>query len=202
MIASMRRVSAIVIAVALGLVPAAAAKGPVSVSACGAPGCSQASLSPPWNHLVIPPYFMRVSPDRPPRAAPWFGLRFHVPDNRWRVDDRCQTPRPRFAFCYPQRRVFALADGSYAGGRDLPGRRIVWVRLSPAEASVYARLTHGLEPLPADDLPGAAPAETDEGGQAKWPFVLGGALLVAGAVTLALSRARHRPGLQAANPRT
>lgn len=146
---------------------------------------------------------MRTSPDPPPRqAAPWFDVRFHVPDNRWRVDDRCQTPRPRFPFCYPKRRVFALADGSYAGGRDLPGRRIVWHGLSPVEADLYARLTRGLEPLPAEDLVGALPAESDGRGKTTWPFAVGAGVLVAGAAALALWRARRRPGLEPASPRT
>ena len=202
MITDMRRAFALIIAVALGLAPAAAAKGPISASACGASGCRSASLSPPQNHLIIPAYDLLGRPDAPPRqAAPWFDVRFRVPDNRWRIDDRCQTPRPRFPFCYPKRHVFALADGSYAGGRDLPGRRIVWARLSPAEAGVYARLTRGLEPFPAEILPGARPAETDGGGKAAWAFAVGaGVLVVGGAVVL--RRLRRRSRLEPASPRT
>ena len=198
----MRRAFALVVSVALWLAPAAAAKGPISTSTCGASGCRSASLSPPQNHLVIPGYDMLGSPDPPPRqAAPWFDVRFRVPDNRWRLDDRCQTPRPRFPFCYPKRHVFALADGSYAGGRDLPDRKIVWRRLSPAEADIYARLTRGLDPLPAEALPGAHPAETDGGGQAIWPFAVGAGVLVAGGVALGLWRGRRRAGLEPASRR-
>lgn len=202
MITDMRRAFALVIVVVLGLAPEAAAKGPISVSACGASDCRSASLSPPQNHLVIPAYDALSPPDPPPRqAASWFEVRFRVPDNRWRVDDRCQTRRPRFSFCYPKRRVFALADGSYAGGRDLPGQRIVWQRLSPAEADVYARLTRGLEPLPAESLPGARPAPSDGGGQAAWPFTVGAGVLVLGGAVV-LRRLRRRSRLEPASPRT
>jgi hypothetical protein len=206
MMAVMRRaIALVVIAVALGLVPAAAAKGPISVTTCGAFGCKSTVLRPPWQgHLVIPAYDTRGGQSQPPpHAAPWFDLRFRLSDNWRRVDDRCQIPRPRLPLCYSKRRVFALADGSYAGGRDLPRRIIFWQRLSPGEGRFYARLTRGVEPLPAETLPGFAPTETDDGGQANWwPWVVGAVVLIGAGAAAAQWRTRRRAAAEPVSRRT
>ena len=202
MIAGMRRAFALVIAVALGLAPTAAAKGPISVRACGASGCKSTLLRPPWRgDLAIPAYDTRGEQSQPPpQAAPWFDLRFRLSGNWRRVDDRCQIPRPRLPACYPKRRVFALADGSYAGGRDLPRRIIFWQHLGPAEGRFYAQLTRGVDPMPAETLPGFGAAETDRGGQAAWwPLAVGAGVLVVGAAALGLRRVGRRPRLKPAS---
>ena len=206
--ASMGLAFALTIAVALVLAPAAAAKGPISVTACGASDCRSTTLRPPWRPawhgvLVIPAYDMRGGQTQPPpHAAPWFDLRFRLSGNWRRVDDRCQIPRPRLPLCYPKRRVFALADGTYAGGRDLPRRTIFWQQLRPTEGRFYAWLTRGLEPLPTDALPGFVAAETDGGGRPWWPFAVGAAVLLAGGAAAILWRARRRVELGPASPRT
>jgi hypothetical protein len=198
----MRRAVALVIAVALGLAPAAAAKGPISVRACGASGCKSTLLQPPFRgDLAIPAYDTRGEHSQPPpQAAPWFDVRFRLSGSWRRVDDRCQIPRPRLPQCYPQRHVFALADGSYAGGPGLPRRIIFWQHLSPAEGRFYAELTRGVDPLPAATLPGLGDAETDGGGETTWwPFAVGGGVLIVGAAALGLRRARRRDWLKPAS---
>jgi len=200
-----RTVALVVIAVALGLAPAAAAKGPISVRACGASGCESTLLRPPWRgDLVIPAYDTRGGQSQPPpQATSWFDVRFRLSGNWRRVDDRCQITRPRLPLCYPKRHVFALADGSYAGGRDLPRRIIFWQRLSPAEGRFYAQLTRGVDPLPAETLPGFDAAETDRGGKATWwPFAVGAGVLVVGAAALGFRRVRRRSWLKPANRQT
>lgn len=197
----MGRVLAIGAVLVLGISSTALAKGPLSAEACGSSGCETTNFRGPFvPHLVLPPVFMRGGADpAPEQPAAWFNVRFRLGDNRWRVDDRCQTDSPP-RFCNPVRGVFVLADGRYVGGRD--AGTIVWERLNPAQAEVYADLTRGLTPLPGTSLPGAVQPLAPDEDAAVWPWVAGGGVLLIAFVgaPVVLRRWRGRADVRAARP--
>jgi len=199
----MRRALALAVVLALGISSTASAKGPISAKACGSSGCETTKFHEPFvRHLQIPPVLMRGGADPPPRiAGPWFDVRFRLVDLSG-VDDRCQSSSPP-RFCDPTRRVLVLADGSYVGGRDPRAGRLVWHRLNPAQAGVYARLTRGLEPLPSTSLLGDdTQAPTPAADDSVWPWVAGGGivLIVLAGAGVAMHRWRSRSDIGAARP--
>jgi hypothetical protein len=198
----MRRVLAVAAALTLGISSTALAKGPISAEACGSSGCETTKFRESFvPHLLTPPVLMRGGADSPPRlAAPWFDVRFRLTDVS-DVDDRCQRSSPP-RFCNPTRRVLAFADESYVGGRDPRAGTLVWHRLNLAQAGVYARLTRGLEPMPAASLPGVAEPAAPIEDHAVWPWVLGGviALIALAGAGAALHRSRSRSDVGAARP--
>jgi hypothetical protein len=136
----MRRAMWISTLLLLAVPSLATAKGLESGRACGASGCRTTAFHDRFpDSFVLPPMLSSGTfSSARPEAAPWYRLRFALTG---------VGPEGELTGAL-------LADASYVGGRDEPGEELVWQRTSPAEAAFYRDFTRGLEPYPAQRLPG------------------------------------------------
>jgi hypothetical protein len=136
------------IAAVLGLlaVPAGAeAKGLKSVEVCGQDACSKTSMKH-WNFerrpLIFPPKVMSGKPDEPPKAiAPWYRVTVALAHANGEKAHSVVAPEIK-----------------YVGGRINSG--FVWEKLKPRALQTYLHLTKGLEPNPAETMPGSVETQT------------------------------------------
>jgi hypothetical protein len=132
----MARRLAIAGAVLLALAGAAAAKGPVAATLCGASGCTQVSDLGPINPMWLPTALIEA-----PAPAPFYTL-------------RASSPGPEgfdWSLVYvPSRRAVRFENrGPSHPAAYVTGR--YWVSMSDATASSLETIAAGIEPFPASE---------------------------------------------------
>jgi hypothetical protein len=177
---STRRLASLaVLAAALAAAPPAAAKGIEEVEACGADGCRTVKSVNATAHRLIPAAGS-------PGLSPFYRLRLRL-GHGGEVFDTVKV-------------LWAPRVGMIANDEPEPQ----WLFADPAAQRLARRLTKGLQPFPAADMPVALPeARVDEtvsadtaattgggggDGGPPWALLVAGGAVAAGAATLLARR--------------
>ena len=169
---------------ALALVLAAAgpagAKELASVKVCGEQGCRTTSAKGQDGRFLDGGAI--TSP--PTGRAPFYRVTF-----RMAIPESASADEPTWTVLYvPSKGVIRSPDDGRGTAQ--------WLEMRPDQRAAYATAARGLEPLPADALPGVrapATAPSSDGGVAGWLIGLAAAVAVA-AAALAATVVRRRTG--------
>jgi hypothetical protein len=155
----MRRSLVLVALLLVVLASAAEGKEPRFAEVCGATGCREVR-----DHSLLAQMVEGGPPTSPPReAGAWFDAGMTIAEDR-AIDHFQVTVLP--------------------GAALIRGDDGTWMRMAESQKRAYARVTRGMRPYSASDMPGSdaldqSRPEVRDQGTPAWPWLAGGGLLLA-----------------------